>query len=175
MVGITDNMVAHGRSEEEHDQNLLNLMKAAKDAELVFNSKKCRIKLPEIHFFGPRPDPKKVQDIQEIPGSQSKIQKFLGIITYLSPFIPHLFQKTTPLQDLLKLESEFQWNASHESAFQAVKDVMSEETTLAYVDHQKKSTIQVDASFRGSEQHSSKRENPLLSHQNHPPKQSSIT
>ena len=158
VIGIADDMIVYGRTEEEHDRNLLNLMEVAKKSGLVFNSQKCGIKLPEIKFFGhiydrngARPDPTKVEDIRALPAPQTKqqLQEFLGMVTYLAPFISHLSQKTAALRDLLKRESEFQWNASHQEAFTAVKEAISKETTLSYFNPGKNTTIQVDASSKG--------------------------
>ena len=158
VVGIADDMVVYGSTEDEHDKNLHNLMRVAQSAGLVFNSKKCGIKLQEIPFFGhlydrngARPDPKKVEDIKALPAPSSKqqVQEFLGMVTYLSPFITHLSQKTAALRDLLKQDCEFQWNASHQKVFQSIKDTISQETTLIYFDPRKPTTIQVDASSRG--------------------------
>ena len=158
VVGIADDMVVYGQSEKEHDRNLHKLMKVAKKSGLVFNSRKCEIKQPEIRFFGhvydengARPDPKKVEDIRAlaIPQNKQQVQEFLGIVTYLAPFIPQLSKKTATIRDLLKKETDFQWNACHQEAFESVKEEISEETTLAYFDPHKTTTIQVDASSRG--------------------------
>ena len=51
VIGIADDMLVYGQTEEEHDRNLLNLMEVAKKSGLLFNSQKCGIKLPEIKFF----------------------------------------------------------------------------------------------------------------------------
>ena len=73
-VGIADDVVVYGRDNAEHDKNLLRLMQVAREEGLVFNSKKCVIKTPEIVFFGSvygqdgiRPDPNKVEDIHMMP------------------------------------------------------------------------------------------------------------
>ena len=64
VVGITDDVCVHGKDEEEHDRNLKALMDREKETGLVFNSDKCKIRQPEISFFGNiyskdgiRPDP----------------------------------------------------------------------------------------------------------------------
>ena len=94
-LGIADNVAVFGRSEAEHDANLHNLMPVSCEHGLVFNSKKCAIKAPQISFFGTiydvrgvHPDPKKVEDIQMIPTPESKteLQEFLGIVTYMGSF-----------------------------------------------------------------------------------------
>ena len=75
----------------------------------------------QIHLFGAiynkngiRPDPSKVEAIKQLPSltNITDLQKVLGIITYLAPFILHLSDLTAPMRDL-KQESEYQWTASH--------------------------------------------------------------
>ena len=63
-----------GSSKKEHKTNLLNWMQAANDSNLVLNSRKCQIKLPQITFYGTifskegmKPDPKKIQAIKDTP------------------------------------------------------------------------------------------------------------
>ena len=114
-IGIADDEAVFGRTKEEHDQNLHNLMQVAAKSGLVFNSKKCIIKAPRIHFFGmvydadgAHPDPKRVEDIKALPppSNEAELQQFLGIVTYMSPFIPHMPQHTAILRDLFKKEAE---------------------------------------------------------------------
>ena len=45
-IGIADDVAVFGQTEEEHEQNLHNLMQVAAKSGLVFNSKKCIIKAP---------------------------------------------------------------------------------------------------------------------------------
>ena len=70
---------------------------------LVFNLTKCKIKSKSISLFGiiysennVSPDPEKLKDLQNMPYPTCKkeLHEFLGLITYLSPFIPYLADKT---------------------------------------------------------------------------------
>lgn len=106
VVGIADDVCLMGKTEEEHDRNLLALMERAKSKGLVFHSEKCLIKQPQIEFFGNiytrdgiKPDPGKVKDIREMPTPTSKdeLHTFLGMLTYLSQFIPKFSDKTSAL------------------------------------------------------------------------------
>ena len=64
---------------------------------------------------GVKPDAKKVEDIQAMPAPSNKeLQEFLGLITYLSPFVPNLSQKAVVLRHLLKQDVEFQWDSNHQ-------------------------------------------------------------
>jgi hypothetical protein len=69
-TGITDDVAVYGKDEAEHDTNLLNLMRVAREHGLVFNSPKFKIKVSEISFFGNiysaegvKPDPERVAAI----------------------------------------------------------------------------------------------------------------
>ena len=50
-ISISDDVVVFGNNEKEHDNNLRNLMEAAKENGLVSNSTKCNIKTKSIKFF----------------------------------------------------------------------------------------------------------------------------
>ena len=83
------------------------------------------------------------------PEGPQELQKFLGMITYLSPFIPSLSTLTAPLRELFKKDSEFTWNNSYGEAFNMVKQMVCKDTTLRYFDTNKPIVIQVDASQKG--------------------------
>ncbi|GFN78568.1 hypothetical protein PoB_000507400 [Plakobranchus ocellatus] len=116
-LGISDDVCVYGETEEEHDRNLLHLLKVCKEKGLVFNSDKCYIKQPQISFYGliwdengVHPDPQKCDNIEEkqAPTSVKELQQFLGMIQYMSPFISNLSTYTDPLRKLLHKNSEWQ-------------------------------------------------------------------
>ena len=157
-MGIADDVAVFGKTEEEHDANLHHLFRVAEKQGLTFNSQKCAIKQPSIKFYGitydrngAHPDPDKVADIKRMatPTNQKELQQFLGVVTYMSPFMPKLSSATEPLRGLLKKDAEFHWSASHDEAFTKVKDLICHETTLAYFDPKKPTRVQVDASQKG--------------------------
>ena len=68
---------------------------------------------------------------------------------YLSPFIMGLSTLTSPLQELLKKDTDFTWNCTYDATFQCDKDTVISDTTLRYFDPSLPVTIQVDASQVG--------------------------
>ena len=111
-IGISDDVVVLGKDEKEQGKNLLNLMEAAKENGLVFNSTKCNIKTKSIQIFGRisdkkgvHPDPHKVEDIKilEYPANEAELQYILGTVTYMVPFILRLSDHTANLRDLPKI------------------------------------------------------------------------
>ena len=125
---------------------------------LVFNPQKTHVKAPAVNFFGclydaddVPPDLDKVNAIHTLPAPRNvtKLQEFLGMVTYISSFIPGLSTLTAPLSELLKKDTDFTWNPTYNAAFQHVKDAVISNTTLWYFDPSLPVTIQVDASQVG--------------------------
>ena len=157
-VDISDDIAVHGPTTEEYDANLHNLTIIAIQHGLVFNLDKCSISQPKITFFGflfdaegVHPDQKKVEAIKAIqePQNTQELQTFLGIATYMTPFIPNLSAMSDPLRNLLKSDTDFQWSSSHKIVFKSIKQAICQEMSLTYFDPKKETTIQVDDSLRG--------------------------
>ena len=103
-----------GRTNRDHDTNIINLFNVAQKEGLVFNSAKCSIKQGSVTFYGGvfsahgySPDLAKIQGITEMtpPQMKQKLQSFLGAVNYLQTFVPHLSHHTEPLQAVLKKEN----------------------------------------------------------------------
>ena len=157
-ISIADDVGVFGKTKAEHDKHVHNLMRVAQQHGLVFNIGKCEISQPSMTFFGlkfgaegVRPDPGRIKAIQQLkaPQNVTQLQEFLGIATYMSPFIPNLSQQTANLRDLVKKDVDFIWTASHNAVFETTKEIICRQITLAYFDPQAESVVQVDASSRG--------------------------
>ena len=157
VIGITDDIIIHDKDDAEHDRRLHKFMRVAREHGLVLN-KKCEVKSNSVKFFGcvydkhrAHPDPSKVSTIKEMPAPQNKgeLQSFLGMVTYLSPFIPQLSSHTATLRGLLKTDVEYSWNATYQVTFDKLKSLVCEDTTLRYFNTKKPVTIQVYASGKG--------------------------
>jgi len=157
-VGIADDVAVYAKSEEEHDKTIHRLMEVAKENGIVFNSKKCKIKCKSISFYGMRysengvsPDPEKISDLQNMtpPTCKKELQEFLGLLTYLSPFISNLADKTHTLRGLLKKESMFLWEEHHKQCFENLKKEISKNSTLTFFNTNMTPTLETDASLKG--------------------------
>ena len=74
-------------------------MERARETDLCFNANKCKIRCTEIPFFGNiicasglKPDPRKIEAITDMDPSPSlaDLQTFLGMVQFLSRFVPQL-------------------------------------------------------------------------------------
>ena len=161
VISIHDDIVVYGVSEEDHDANLVNLLNVAQIEGLVLNSKKLELKRPRVSFFGAEysadgmhPCLKKIQGITEMtppPTYKQQLASFIGMVTYMGNFVPHLSHHTEPLRAMLKQEAVFAWDEMANASFQKIKDLIAKSATkpLRYYDRRKPVTVQADASQRG--------------------------
>ncbi len=158
VVGIADDVCVFGQNDDDHDDNLINLMNRAADKGLVFNSSKCAIKTDSISFFGNlytadgiKPDPAKVQDIRNMPTPRNKeeLESFLGMMNYLSQFIPHFALKTETLRGLVKAKSPWTWDETYQTCYDELKNAISDQSCVKYYDANTPTELQVDASQKG--------------------------
>ena len=154
-ISIADDVGVFGRTEEDHNANLHQLMLAAQKHGLFFNGDKCKIQTSNLHFFGMvfdangvHSDPARIDDIRSMskPAGSDELHEFLGIATYMSPFVPKLSANTATLR---VKDALFAWNSSHANAFESTKKLICREVTLTYLKPGADTVIQLDASGRG--------------------------
>ena len=134
VISIHDDIVIYGTSDQDHDANLINLLNVAQLEGLVLNSKKLELKRPKVSFFGAEysvdgmhPCPKKIQGITEMtpPIDKQQLASFIGMVTYMGNFVPHLSHHTEPLRAMLKQDAVFHWDEATNASFQKIKDLIA--------------------------------------------------
>ena len=155
---IADDLIIAAVSDQEHDAILRQVMTQARQKNVKFNAAKIQYKVPEVLYMGNRvteeglkPDKAKVQAIQEMPEPEDKLalQRLLGMVKYLTQYIPNESSITVPLRDLLKKDTAWQWQPEHIKALEQIKAMLAKAPVLRYYDVNKEVTIQADASQRG--------------------------
>ena len=155
---IADDILVYGSSVEEHDRNLANMLQRSRERGIKLNSDKSVVKSTELSFFGNlitskglQADPSKISAIcnMQPPQNKKELETFLGMINYLSKFLPHLAEETHSLRNLLKDKAEFVWDSNMENVFKRVKALITAVPVLAYYDVTKDVQIQADASQYG--------------------------
>lgn len=153
-----DDILVWGKDQNEHDIRLKKVFELAKENNIKFNLKKCRFSVNEIKYLGYifsregiKIDEEKIEAIRDMPSPKNKldIQRFLGMVTYVSRFIKNLSEKTQPLRDLIKNNNMFFWGEAQENAFKNLKADLIKDVTLNYFDLEEEVTISVDASKSG--------------------------
>ncbi|GFY59585.1 retrovirus-related Pol polyprotein from transposon 17.6 [Trichonephila inaurata madagascariensis] len=143
---------------EEHCGLLRRTLLKARKANLKFNVLKTQLSQTSVNYLGHvlsdegiKPDPKKIRAIEEFvtPNCKEDLQRFLGMVTYLAKFTPHLLNLTHNLRQLLKKDSVWIWDTNTERDFKLVKQAIMKSPCLKYFNGNKAVTVSVDANKTG--------------------------
>ena len=151
-------IIIGGKSEEEHDLILRKVLTRARERNIKFNRDKIQFRVNQVKYMGEvvsalgfSPDPAKISAIHNMPTPSCKqdLQRLLGMINYLSKYIPHMSELTAPLRSILKDDVSWAWFPEHDSALTKIKTVLSSAPVLRFYDTNLPTTLQVDASKDG--------------------------
>ena len=155
---VADDMIVAPDTEQEHDSALKTVMQVARQNNCKFNPEKVKFKQPELVFLGnivsqegQKPCPDKVRAIEDMPEPQNRedLMKIMGMLNYLSQFIPDLSSISAPLRQLLKKDSEWVCRDEHSDALKMLKALISSKPVLSFFDPNRSTVIQCDASSKG--------------------------
>lgn len=151
-----DDILIGGRNSEEHDKTLEEVLQRAKEYNITFNEEKCVMNTETLEFYGYRftkdglkPTEEKVQAVKDSakPESKTAVRSFLGMIGYLSKFIPNFSSLTAPLRTLTHKDVKFKWGAAEQTAFEQLKESITSEKTMMYFNPTLPIIVRTEASF----------------------------
>ena len=111
-----EDIVMYGSNQEEHDTRLRDVLERAQDNNLRLKKSKCHIEQEELKFHGHvftkdgwKTDPEKVRAVADMPRPTDKagVQRLLGMVNYVSKFIPNMPYLTLPLRQPLHQDVEW--------------------------------------------------------------------
>ena len=154
-MNLIDDIIVYGKTQEEHDTALLNLLQRCEDKGLTLNLSKCLFSQKTLTFFGfvfsdqeMHPDPAKLDEIKNMPVPEDvkALQSFLGLMNYFKRFIPQYSTLTHPLRQLLRKQTTWSWPEECQAAFETLRDSLSSQSCVGYYDPEKETTVYTDAS-----------------------------
>jgi hypothetical protein len=131
-----------------HVKHIDMVMKALMAAKLHLNPDKCAFFCLEINFLGHHisacriePNSSKVEQILNwpVPQSSTNVCLFLGLVHYVSAFLPKLADHSSMLTPLITKDAHKHfptWTDEHQYAFDAIKALVVSADCLTIIDHE---------------------------------------
>ncbi|KAL5015077.1 hypothetical protein ScPMuIL_009347 [Solemya velum] len=151
---LSNDVIVHGKTQEEHDTNLRATLKKLSDHGAKLNRDKCVFSVRELvfrgHIFcmnGVSVDPEKIKTIMNSPPpSVSEVRSFLGMTQYVSRYIPDYATLTEPLRNLTKKDSVWTWSDHEQKSFDNLKQSLTSAHVMSYFDPDAQTEVLVNAS-----------------------------
>lgn len=153
-----DDLIIAAADEEEHDQIVDQVLKRAESFNVRFNSEKLQYKQPSVKFLGLviskdtsaiNPDRCTAITNMPVPRDKKGVLRFLGMVKYVSAFVPNLSAKTENLRALTRPSTPFSWTEDHQAEFVKLKSALTTAPVLKIFDPAKPIRLQTDASKTG--------------------------
>jgi hypothetical protein len=142
-----DDIVIWSDTVEQHTEHICLILGALRKAKLYCNPKKCHFYLLELDFLGHHistqgieANTSKVDKILQWPTPQNTtdVRSFLGLVQYISLFLPKLADFTCILTPLTTKEARRNfpvWTDEHQNAFDVIKALVVSRECLTTIDH----------------------------------------
>ena len=136
-----DDIIVFSPSIEEHLNQLADVFQLLSSAGLKLKPSKCNLLKQEVLFLGHivsgsgvQPNPQLISTVKEwkVPVTVCQIQQFLGLCNYYRRFIYQFSDVASPLTRLTQKDTEFEWNAECQVAFDGLKAALCDAPILAY-------------------------------------------
>ena len=129
------------------------------EVDMHLNPDKIHLNASEVPFFGNvltrngiKLAQSKIKAIKDwpTPTNVKELQSFLGMVNYLSRFIPNLSRLHAQLQALTRKDTPFVWTLVHDKAFHSLKCAISSNCLLQFYNPDADLYIEVESSLNGT-------------------------
>lgn len=153
-----DDIVIVTQTFEQHIRVLREVFRRLKVANLTASKEKCHFCRPELRYLGYvidcnglHVDPEKVSALINIPipRSVSEVRRIIGLASWYRRFVRNFSTLISPLSNLLRKGTPFNWNKACDDAFKLLKEQLITAPVLSCPNFDLPFIIQTDASGFG--------------------------
>ena len=152
---ISDDVIVHATTEEEHDERFENVVRVLSSKGLTLNRNKCQFEMSHLEFMGHvlsargnGPADVKVKAVVEArePKNAAEVRIFLGLVNFTARFIPDLSTVSAPLCQLTKNGEPFVLDQEQQQSIDELKKRLASAKILGYFDKNAQTKVIADAS-----------------------------
>ncbi|GBG64042.1 hypothetical protein CBR_g40289 [Chara braunii] len=158
VVVYLDDILIFSKSAEEHAKHVETVLSLLRQHKYKVNLEKCEFGRTKILYLGHevsaegiRPKNAKVASIRDWPRPQTvtEVRSFLGMCGYYRNFVKNYSTVASPLTDLTRHDTPWDWSDECEGAFKSLKHALMNHEVLMVPDLQKPFIVTTDASQFG--------------------------
>ena len=157
-----DDCIVHAKGSDEFLQRLEIVFKRFSDKNIKLKASKCKFGLKLIEYVGRQiskagisMSTTKIRAVQEFPKPVvlTQLRSFLGLANYFRDFVPNHSNVVSPLHQMIdhaaKKQSKLIWTVAGETAYEAIKDLISKSPLLYFMSDTAPIVLMTDASDYG--------------------------
>ncbi|GBG61004.1 hypothetical protein CBR_g18600 [Chara braunii] len=158
VIVYLDDIVIFSKTVEEHVTHLDKVLSLLRQHKFKINGEKCEFGRTRVLYLaheisaeGLKPDDAKVASIRDWPRPQfvTEMRSFLGMTGYYKTFVKNYSIVVTPLTDLTRLDTPWEWTDKCEAAFRHLTNALTHYEVLKLPDPDKPFLVTTDASQYG--------------------------
>jgi hypothetical protein len=142
-----DDIIIWSDNVKQHTKHIRLVLSSLRKASLFCNPKKCNFYQLDVNFLGHRISARGVEvqssKVDKIlhwptPKNATETRSFLGLVRYISSYLPKLAEFTTVLTPLTTNEAKKlfpSWTPEHQAAFNSIKQLVIGHECLTVIDH----------------------------------------
>eukprot|EP00253_Pinus_taeda_P010376 PITA_10376 len=140
VVIYLDDITVYSKKRGDHLRDLKQIFQRCLRYGISLNPKKSFFALSEgkllgfiVSKSGIHIEPDRIKEISEIslPHNKKAMQSFLGQINFVKRFVPDFSRIVSPLQTMIKKNSNFRWGLDEHEAFNLIKQAIINAPSLA--------------------------------------------
>lgn len=153
-----DDIITFAPDFDTHIQRLESVLERITKAGLKISPQKCSLFQKQVKFLGHlvskdgiATDPEKINCVKNWPQLKSvhDVRSFLGTCSYYRRYISKFSDIARPLNKLTEKHAKFEWNEECQTAFETLKEKLTQAPVLAYPNMEKPFILDTDASGYG--------------------------
>ena len=155
---LHDDIIVAGSTMQDLQDKVEATVRRLQEHGLTLNYDKCIAGVQKLNYMGItltsdgiKVDENKVKAVTEAksPESKSELRSWLGLAQFCAKFVRNFAAVTSPLWDLTKEMSEWNWTKQHETSFNSIKKHLTSCPVMAYWDTEADTRVTTDASPLG--------------------------